>query len=149
MLQMLALTPSDTVMEIGTGSGFQTKQLAETGATIHSIELEPWIDSTVITGGCVYLHRGDGSKGIDGYGPFTAIVATCGVEQIPHEWVEQLGEGGRLVAPIGDARSQRLTLFHKQGFELVPVRIGAYVRFQMMRDKPGVKPPKYQPNGQN
>lgn len=142
ILEMLQLVPSDNVMEIGTGSGYQTQRFAETGATIHSIELEPWIDSTVLTGGCVFLHHGDGANGIGGYGPFNAIVATCGVENIPKAWLDQLAEDGRLVAPVGDSRSQRLTLFRKEDGEIVPKRVGAYVRFQMLRETPPVKPTK-------
>lgn len=149
MLSLLDLKPSDKLMEVGTGSGYQTKRFAETGAEIHTIEIEPWIDTTVVTGECVYLHFGDGKRGIDGYGPYTAIVATCGVEQIPDAWNVQLAEDGRLVAPVGDKACQRLTLFRKKGLELVPERIGAYVRFQMLRDKPTPKPPRYDPYGKN
>lgn len=142
MLELLALKPEDRLMEIGTGSGYQTKRFAETGALVHSIELEPFIDSTKITGGCVYLHHGNAVVGLPGYPPFTAVVATCGVEQIPHPWVDQLAEGGRLVAPVGDERSQRLTLFVKEEGMLVPKRVAAYVRFQMLRELPPAKPVK-------
>lgn len=148
MLELLALKPGDKVLEIGTGSGYQTSELAKTGAEIHSIELEPWVDPTVITGDCVFLHSGDGRYGLEQEAPFIAIMATCGVEQIPAAWREQLMTGGYLVAPVGDSRSQRLTLFIKHEGELVPVRIAAYVRFQMLRDKPRPKPlkPVYRSN---
>src|SRR6266852_156349 len=61
--QMLNLGPSDKVLEIGTGSGTQTSEFGATGAEVHSIELEPWVDTTQILGDCVYLHTGDGVKG--------------------------------------------------------------------------------------
>jgi protein-L-isoaspartate(D-aspartate) O-methyltransferase len=147
--QMLQLGPSDKVLEIGTGSGTQTGEFGATGAEVHSIELEPWVDSTKIVGDCVFLHSGDGINGLPNHAPFTAIVATCGVEQIPKAWADQLGDGGRLVVPIGDSASQRLTIFRKEGSELVPVRVAAYVRFSMMRERPSPKAPKYQPDGQN
>lgn len=143
--QMLALGPSDKVLEIGTGSGTMTSEFGATGAEVHSIELEPWVDSTKITGECVFLHTGDGVHGIPSAAPFTAIIATCGIESIPRAWIEQLAEGGRLVCPIGDASSQRLVLFRRDKGELVPSRVCAYVRFSMMREKPAPKPPKYQP----
>lgn len=143
--QMLNLGPRDKVLEIGTGSGTQTNEFGTTGAEVHSIELEPWVDSTVITGDCVFLHTGDGINGIPNQAPFTAIVATCGIESIPRSWCEQLVDGGRLVAPIGDGSSQRLTIFRKHGLELIPERITAYVRFSMMKERPSPKPPKYQP----
>jgi protein-L-isoaspartate(D-aspartate) O-methyltransferase len=147
ILEMLKLTDADKVLEIGTGSGTQTHDMAQTGAMVHSIELEPWIDVTIPVGDCVYLHSGDGFKGLPERAPFTAIVATCGIEQIPKAWEDQLADGGRLLAPIGDASNQRLTLFRKHGTDLIPERIAAYVRFQMLRDKPVPKPPKYQPAG--
>src|SRR5260221_449935 len=119
--QMLGLGPKDKVLEIGTGSGTQTSEFGATGAEVHSIELEPWVDSTQIIGDCVYLHSGDGVKGLPQHAPFTAIIATCGVEEIPPAWTEQLCDGGRIVAPIGTAESQRLCLFHKREGELCPV----------------------------
>jgi protein-L-isoaspartate(D-aspartate) O-methyltransferase len=145
--QMLKLGPSDKVLEIGTGSGTMTSEFGATGAEVHSIELEPWVDTTQIIGDCVYLHTGDGADGLPRYAPFTAIVATCGVEQIPRAWVEQLASGGRLVVPIGDAASQRLTLFEKAGGELLPKRICAYTRFSMMKERPKPEAPKYQAHG--
>lgn len=145
--QMLNLGPQDKVLEIGTGSGTQTGEFGATGAEVHSIELEPWVDSTKVVGDCVFLHSGDGADGLESHAPFTAIVVTCGIEQIPERWVSQLEDGGRLVCPIGDGASQRLTLFRKQGAELVPVRIAAYTRFSMMKAKPSPRPPKYQPHG--
>lgn len=144
--QMLNLGPSDKVLEIGTGSGTQTSEFGATGAEVHSIELEPWVDSTVITGDCVFLHTGDGVNGIPSQAPFTAIVATCGVSEIPRAWCEQLSDGGRLMVPIGETGSQRLTLFRKHAGELIPERVAAYVRFSMMKERPSPKPPKYQPN---
>lgn len=143
MLELLRLDASDKLMEIGTGSAYQTERFAESGAEIHTIELEPWIDTTKVIGDYVYLHSGDGLAGLPNHGPFTAIVATCGIEQIPQAWTDQLCDGGRLVVPIGDSACQKLTLFRKHGNELVPERIGAYTRFQMLREKPKNKPPKY------
>lgn len=142
---LLDLKPEDLLLEIGTGSGFQTGVFAGFGATVFSIELEPWIDPTKTIGDYIYLYPGDGSLGLPEHAPYTAIVATCGIEQIPRQWEDQLVPGGRLVAPIGDSRAQRLTLFRKQNDGMMPVRIGAYVRFQMMKEPPKSKPPKYAP----
>lgn len=143
---MIGITKADKVLEIGTGSGTQTSEFGETGAEVHSVELEPWVDSTKIVGDYVFLHQGDGKQGLPEQAPFTAIVATCGVEQIPDPWIRQLSsEGGRMVVPIGSPECQKLTLFRKYGDELVPVRVAAYTRFSMMRDKPKPKPPRYQP----
>jgi protein-L-isoaspartate(D-aspartate) O-methyltransferase len=145
----LNLTKADKVLEIGTGSGMQTSEFGATGAEVHSIELEPWVDSTKITGDYVFLHTGDGINGIPSQAPFTAVVVTCAVESIPRAWIEQLSDGGRLVVPIGDAASQRLTLFQKEKGELIPKRVAAYTRFSMMRERPSPKPPKYDPHGKD
>lgn len=144
MLELLDLSPEDILLEIGTGSGYQTGIFAAFGAAVHSVELEPWIDPTVSIGNFVFLYPGDGKLGLPEHAPYTAIVATCGVEEIPRAWVEQLACGGRAVVPIGNSKAQRLTLFRKENDELRPVRIGAYCRFQMLREKPKPIPPKYQ-----
>lgn len=140
--ELLRLHPEDILLEIGTGSGFQTGVFAGFGCKVYSIECEPWIDVTKPIGDCVYLYPGDGALGLAEHAPYTAIVATCGVEQIPKAWAEQLVIGGRLVVPIGDPRCQRLTLFSKERAGLRPRQIGAYVRFQMLREKPMPKPVK-------
>src|SRR6267378_3675414 len=86
--QMLNLGPSDKVLEIGTGSGTMTSEFGATGAEVHSIELEPWVDSTKIIGDCVFLHAGDGINGLPSFSPFSALVVTCAVESIPRAWVD-------------------------------------------------------------
>jgi protein-L-isoaspartate(D-aspartate) O-methyltransferase len=142
MLELLQLTPQDKVMEIGTGSGYQTRRLAQTGAEIHSIELEPYVDPTIPFGECVYLYHRDGFLGLPEVAPFTAIVATCGLTEIPAAWVDQLRPEGRIVVPIGRADAQRLALFTKLQGHVSPKRIAAYVRFQMMRAPDERKPLK-------
>lgn len=135
MADLLHLGPQDKLLEIGTGSGFQCSHWALSGCEVHSIELEPFVDPTKITGDCVFLHSGDGIKGLPQEAPFTAIVATCGVEKIPQAWIDQLAVGGRMVVPIGDSTVQRLTLYHKFANAFMPVRIAAYVRFSMLESK--------------
>ena len=145
---MLDLKPEDRLLEIGTGSGSQTERFASTGCEVYSVELEPWTELADSMGARVYLRLGDGREGLPEQAPFTAIAATCGVERIPREWQDQLVEGGRLACPIGDAKSQRLTLFVKQAGEMVPKRVWAYVRFQMMKEpKPVVVKPRYKQHG--
>src|SRR4051812_6895617 len=107
MLEMLKLTPKDKLLEIGTGSGTQTQAFAATGAEIHSVEVEPWLGEVDLDGKTnVYLHTGDGIEGIAHEAPFSAIVATCGVSQVPDAWKRQLADRGSLVAPVGDATAQ-------------------------------------------
>lgn len=131
MLGMLALQPTDKVMEIGTGSGTQTAVWAKHCGELHTIELKPFLDPGRL-GDIVYFRYGDGAEGIPQEAPFDAIVATCGVRELPAAWGEQLRDGGRMVAPVGLPDCQKLTLFRKAGRLLNAERIAAYCRFQMM-----------------
>lgn len=136
MYSMLELGPEDKLLEIGTGSATQTQAWAQSGCEIHTIELdpvtEPWRmeDSGANQ---VYAHIGDGKVGLPHEAPFTAIVATCGIESVPETWIDQLAEGGRILAPIGKSDVQRLTLMCKIKGSMQLQRIAAYVRFLMMR----------------
>lgn len=132
MLELLDLKPTDKVLEIGTGSGTQTMLFEQCCGELHTIELRPFWKITDRLGPRSYLHSGDGIKGLPQEAPFDAIVATCGIREIPTAWRDQLKDGGRLVAPIGDEKSQKLTKFVKRDGSLRPERVGAYVRFSMM-----------------
>lgn len=137
MVNMLQLKPTDILLEIGTGTGYQTRIWEKHCAEVHSIELNPQYRVQEPLGAHVYLSYGDGAKGLPEMAPFDAIVATCGVSDIPPAWKDQLADDGRLVAPIGTAQAQKLTLFQKLGGQLIPVKIAAYTRFVMLeKEKP-------------
>lgn len=134
MLALLDPKPTETLMEIGTGTGSQTAIWQQYFKEVHSVELNQkyHVAENNPLGPHVYLSWGDGSKGLPDAAPFDAIVSTCGVDDIPEAWKDQLAEGGRLVAPVGTNHVQKLTLFRKLGGHLIPVKIGAYCRFVMM-----------------
>lgn len=134
MVDMLEPKPGEILLEIGTGTGSQTVIWQRYFKEVHSVELkqEYHIAENQPLGPHVYLSWGDGSKGLPDAAPFDAIVATCGVPEIPQAWIDQLADGGRLVAPVGTTLCQKLTLFRKLGGHLIPIRIGAYTRFIML-----------------
>jgi protein-L-isoaspartate(D-aspartate) O-methyltransferase len=138
MTSLLALQPGEKVLEVGTGSGYQTAVLAALGARVFSIEVIPELAAHAaavfkeqgVTG--VQLRCGDGHAGWPEEAPFDAIIATCAPDDIPTALADQLAEGGRMVAPVGDW-SQRLVLLHRQNGRLIrcddiPVRFVPMVR---------------------
>ncbi len=120
MLEALALDPSDAVLEIGTGSGYQTALLSELTRQVYSIErhasLARAAESTLARLGYtnVKVVLGDGSHGLPEYAPFEAIVVSAAAPQIPPPLFAQLREGGRMVIPVGPAHAQELQLVRKQ-----------------------------------
>ena len=131
MLEALALNPSDTVLEIGTGSGYQTALLAELVRQVYSVEryasLARAAQATLARLGFnnVEVLVGDGSRGLPDHAPFDAIVVSAAAPQIPPPLFEQLREGGRMVIPVGPAHAQELQLVRKhEGQPLVTVMEG-------------------------
>ena len=114
MTAALALQGRERVLEIGTGSGYQTAVLAELAAEVYSIERIPALaeraEKTLarLTYTNVSIRTGDGSLGWPEASPFDAIVVTAGAPQVPHPLVEQLQVGGRLVIPVGSSHAQTL-----------------------------------------
>lgn len=110
MSQMLDLKPTDRVLEIGTGSGYQAAVLAELAGEVFSIEIIPWLAScaahTLTSLGYkppkLHTRCADGFLGWPEAAPFDAIILTAAPEQIPQPLLDQLGKGGRLVVPVGD-----------------------------------------------
>ncbi len=115
MSELLDLKPTDKVLEIGTGSGYQTAVLARLAASVSSIEILATLNERAkkvldqLNLKNIELKIGDGFYGWEERGPFDAILVTAAAPRIPEPLWRQLGEGGRLVMPLGDQRkSQRL-----------------------------------------
>lgn len=128
MLEALSLEPNDTVLEIGTGSGYQTALLAGLAGRVYSIEryasLAGQADDTLKRLGCqnVTIIVGDGTQGLPGYSPFDAIVVSAAAPQIPAPLFQQLRESGRMVIPVGPEAAQQLQLVRsRQGVPLITV----------------------------
>ena len=115
---LLKLSKGEKILEIGTGSGYQTCILCKLGAKVFSIERQKELfDRTQkllpLMGYSPKLFYGDGYKGLPGYAPFDKILVTCGAPFIPEELVKQLKIGGILVIPVGAGEIQMMTLIHK------------------------------------
>ena len=114
MTQALGLKPDDTVLEIGTGSGYQTAILAELAYKVYTIERvrELFITTRKLLDRLKYHNVvakcSDGTLGWQDESPFDAIIVTAGSPEVPEALVNQLKNGGRLVVPVGGRHSQSL-----------------------------------------
>lgn len=120
MTEQLRPQPTDRVLEVGTGSGYQAAVLAELVAEVYSIEIvEPLArtaEATLRRLGYrnVHVKAGDGYKGWPEHAPFDAIIVTCAPEHVPQPLTDQLREGGRMMIPVGDFARQDLYLLEKK-----------------------------------
>ena len=111
--QLLDLKKGQKVLEIGTGSGFQTCILCCLGARVYSVERQKqlYLSAQKIIDDLGYspkLFYGDGYKGLNAFMPFDKILVTCGAPNVPELLKEQLKVGGILVIPIGDGKAQTM-----------------------------------------
>jgi protein-L-isoaspartate(D-aspartate) O-methyltransferase len=124
MTQLLRLAGTEKVLEIGTGSGYQTAVLAELARRVCSIERLPALATRArqILEGLGYTNAvvktADGTYGWPDEAPFDRILVTAGAPSVPMPLFQQLADGGRLVVPIGDAQSQALHVVEKVGGQM-------------------------------
>jgi protein-L-isoaspartate(D-aspartate) O-methyltransferase len=119
-LEALGLRGSERVLEIGTGSGYQTALLCVLAAQVFSVErvehlarqAQQTLRAAGVTKASVLM--GDGTLGWSAYAPYDAILVAAGGPEIPPPLVEQLALGGRLLIPLGDRGAQTLTLVERQ-----------------------------------
>ncbi|MDD5097930.1 MAG: protein-L-isoaspartate(D-aspartate) O-methyltransferase [Candidatus Omnitrophica bacterium] len=145
MTELLELKGGEKVLEIGTGSGYQTAILAELAKEVYTIEtLEPLAERSQkllkeLGYENIKVKRQDGFLGWPGYAPFDAIIVTCAPEEIPTALLEQLAEGGRLVIPVGVAHWQELKQFKKIEGKIVTKNIIPVSFVPMLRNRNGKK----------
>jgi protein-L-isoaspartate(D-aspartate) O-methyltransferase len=138
MTEVLHLRGDETVLEIGTGSGYQTAILARLVRHVYSAEVEPDLAATVrdrlerLNIDNVTLGVGNGLEIFREHGPFDAILSAAAPEVFPEELIDQLADGGRCIIPIGAHHHQHLWMVKKQGGEVMRTRLDP-VRFVPLR----------------
>lgn len=139
--EALSVKKGDLVLEIGTGSGYQTAVLCELGAKVYSIErqLELFKKTKLFLSRLgyrpKYLGFGDGYKGLPEYAPFDKIIVTAGAPHVPKALLSQLKVGGRMVIPVGK-NSQVMTLLErKSATEFEKTELGEFRFVPLLEDK--------------
>jgi protein-L-isoaspartate(D-aspartate) O-methyltransferase len=135
MTQALALTPESSVLEIGTGSGYQTAILAELAGEVYTVEVRPDLQTRAkrildaLGYANIHYRTGDGWAGWPEKAPFDAIIVTAAAPEWPRALISQLDEGGRMVIPVGEQDwNQTLWLLTKLDGNLIKDSLGP-VRF--------------------
>ncbi|MFO7616829.1 MAG: protein-L-isoaspartate(D-aspartate) O-methyltransferase [Bacteroidales bacterium] len=148
MTELIKPGPGDTVLEIGTGSGYQAAVLAEIVKQVYTIEIVPELGRKAANLIAVMGYRnaevkvGDGYNGWPEHAPFDAIIVTAAPERVPQPLFEQLREGGRMVIPVGrQFGDQELLLIEKRdgkmaSKKIIPVRFVPFTRDGGKEDNP-------------
>jgi protein-L-isoaspartate(D-aspartate) O-methyltransferase len=143
MVEALALEGHERVLEIGTGYGWQTALLARLADFVWSVERWPDLAGEARTGlarfgaGNVEVVVGDGSEGIPEHAPYDAIIVSAAFPSVPATLASQLGDGGRLVQPLGHGGAEEVVLFEKTGGRLRRRRMLALARFVRLYGRHG------------
>ena len=139
--ELLQVKPKDKILEIGTGSGYQTTVLLEMGAQVFTIERQ----NELFKKAQLFLPKlgyrpkrlvfGDGYKGLPEFAPFDGIIVTAGAPFVPKPLLEQLAVGGRLVIPVGD-KVQIMTVFTRESEKkFVKKEYGEFRFVPLLEDK--------------
>lgn len=142
MTEALDVKPDHRVLEIGTGSGYQAAVLSRLAAEVYTIEVVPALGERAAARlrelgyRNVHVKIGDGYQGWPEHAPFPRIILTAAPPEIPQALIDQLADGGILVAPVGEPGDQWLVRIRKQGEKLTRERI------ERVRFVPMVRPPR-------
>lgn len=139
--ELLNIRPNDSILEIGTGSGYQTAVLLHLRARVFTIErqLELFKKTKLFFGKMNYRPKkiifGDGYKGLPQQAPFDGIIVTAGAPEVPKPLLSQLKIGGRLVIPVG-VEEQTMTLFvRKSEKEFEKKELGSFRFVPLLENK--------------
>ncbi len=139
--QLLEVNKDDKILEIGTGSGYQTAVLCTMGARVYSVERQNELfkkTSLLLPKLGIrpkHLSFGDGYKGLPNYAPFDSIIVTAGASFIPNALMAQLKIGGRLVIPLGDKDQIMTLLIRKNETQFEKHEYGTFRFVPLLEDK--------------
>lgn len=139
--QLLEVKKDDKILEIGTGSGYQTAVLCTMGAKVYSVERQNELFKTTslllpkLNIRPKLLTFGDGYKGLPNYAPFDSIIVTAGAPIIPKPLMAQLKIGGRLVIPLGEKEQIMTLLIRKNETQFEKHEFGEFRFVPLLEDK--------------
>jgi protein-L-isoaspartate(D-aspartate) O-methyltransferase len=138
--ELLSINKGEKVLEIGTGSGFQTCILCQLGARVFTIERqkELFVKSKEIIKHFGFHPKqffGDGYKGLDAYQPYDKILVTCGAPEIPKALISQMKVGGIMVVPVGTGEDQEMKRITKLSQDELKIENLGVFRFVPMLEK--------------
>lgn len=139
--QLLEVKKDHKILEIGTGSGYQTAVLCMLGAKVYSVERqnELFKKTSILLPKLgirpKHLSFGDGYKGLPNYAPFDSIIVTAGAPFIPQPLMSQLKIGGRLVIPLGDKNQVMTLLIRKNETQFEKHEFGEFRFVPLLEDK--------------
>ena len=134
MIEVLSLTKSDKVLEIGTGSGYQTALLAEIALFVYSVERIPELAQRSreilkeLGYNNVTVKVADGTQGLPEHQPYDAVIVSAAADKVPSSLLKQLALNGRMVIPVGNPWEQELILYRNTKSGIVSQNLGG-VRF--------------------
>ena len=139
--QLLEIKKGDKILEIGTGSGYQTAVLYMMGAKVYSVERQNELfkqTSALLPKLGIrpkHLSFGDGYKGLPNHAPFDSIIVTAGAPTIPKPLMAQLKIGGKLIIPVGDENQIMIKLIRKNETQFEKYELGDFKFVPLLEDK--------------
>jgi len=129
MTDLLNLQGDETILEVGTGSGYQAAILGKIAAEVHTIERHEKLAHSAqkllerLGYGNIHVHHGDGTLGLPEFAPYAGVMVTAAAPFVPRPLLEQLQDGGKLIMPVGERFGQVLELWQRQGEEFTKQKL--------------------------